>query len=1348
MVNSEQHIVGGRHRITISWLAVLLLASTFGKCTAWSQSRVAPAEVLVCWEPGRAKANTSAEARRLAAEFGILDEVPLWPGTRGRAKANQGPGELGAWTRLTFSAAVDPHTLAEAYAGLEGVRWAQPNYLRRPASAPNDSLFDHQWSLPAIGWSWDEGRAPEEVVVAIIDSGVDWRHPDLDGQIWQNPAEVAGVAGVDDDGNGYVDDVRGWDFSDAPGMPGEGDYLNRDADPDDESGHGTHVAGIVGALPGNHIGIAGVAPGARLMVLRAGFNIGGAGFLQDDDVAAAIVYAADQGARVVNMSFGDPNFSPLIRDVILYAKQAGCTLVGAAGNESSEAVFYPARLPEVIAVGATGREQGGLAFSNYGYSLDLAAPGLGIVSLLPKVGYGERSGTSMAAAQVSGLAALVLGRHPEFSPAQVRGALVQTAQDLGAPGWDLRTGAGLAQATAAGQANPATLELVADAGFGAGILAVLTLTGEGSFDAAWSSGAGIGPWVELERGGVSGSYRNTLAWPPPGLADGQYLLRARLFIGGGVWEERLALDLQRQPLPAKNLAIHRALDGEVWAQVAEWESVDGARDTVLIYAQHAEQPWYVIAENSSRRIRWLQLPEDLAPGAYRARIGGSGPEVEFAVESDPVQRWGFEERGVLPEGYLLPVFPDYSGNGRRELVAMRVLGSRYNPVDYFEAAGTTPVHSSSLLFIPWAQADLDGDGLQELVGVDAQRVRLIEAPAPGTFPSSSVWQQLDTWGGEVADLDGDGIAELLLRSARAAIFQVYEGRGNNHLGETALLANPTSGSNEAGERQVAADLDGDGMGELLTGDEDGDLWIHEAIGNDAYRLTWQEDAAPSSGDARLVGGGVDLDGDGRLEFAVGRLYQDPYDLRQTRWSLEIYEAKGDNRFGREWQVEALGGKAGANGINSADWNGDGLVDLVVALPPNLYVFTAEGTNSYRPVWQSAAGDAHQPAAGDLDGDGRAELAFNTGRGLAIFSRALGLVPPALLKARPLDAQRIHLSWAPAMGASGYRVYRDGVRLGDTVDRPEFEDRGLSPAVEYTYQVTVVQGEVESTRSAEMRVRPQAPPRVLGVERVSAAGLGLFFDQPMAEAEPFRFQVAPEVGMPSSVLLDRGGRRMVLGFEGVLPDSGRFTLSLRGISSGVGGNLDLEGIPFALTPRYEPTRVTGAEVLDPGRVALRFSAPVTSAEPAHFTIGGSAHVVVGVEGRGSELILAVEPPLRPLGMRYTLEVAGVLSAGGDLVEGRVLLELAVADLEQARFFPNPFRVSAGRGVFGFLPPTAEVQVFDLEGRLQFAVAERDGDGGVSWDGRGADGDLLPSGVYLYRIRSGNAQKRGKLALIRD
>lgn len=334
------------------------------------------------------------------------------------------------------------------------VDYAEPNYRLKTQWTPNDpyfgsqaswgQAFDDLWGLKiteaAPAWDLNRGAG---VVVAVIDSGV-YAHPDLQANLWTNTAEIAGN-GIDDDNNGYIDDVNGWNF------------VDNNNDTSDQNGHGTHVAGTIAAVGNNGLGIVGVAPNARIMPLK-GLNADGQG--GSFGLYQAMIYAADNGAKVINNSWGGFGYSYLGLDASSYAVNKGVVVVAAAGNYGLDASqFNPANLPDVITVAASGPNdalavgpQG--TFSNIGSKIDIAAPGQEILSLLSPgcsiatarpdlvVGgqYLQLNGTSMASPHVAGAAALILSRFPTYTPEQVRWVLRDSADRVNP--WDLNFGYG------------------------------------------------------------------------------------------------------------------------------------------------------------------------------------------------------------------------------------------------------------------------------------------------------------------------------------------------------------------------------------------------------------------------------------------------------------------------------------------------------------------------------------------------------------------------------------------------------------------------------------------------------------------------------------------------------------------------------------------------------------------------------------------------------------------------------------------------------------------------------------------------------------------------------------------
>lgn len=261
---------------------------------------------------------------------------------------------------------------------------------------------------------WDEGYTGLGVVVAVIDTGIDYTHTDLDANLWRNADEIAGN-NIDDDQNGYVDDQLGWDFVDA------------DNDPMDLEGHGTHVAGII-AAENDGSGTTGVAYNAEIMTVRV-LDESGSG--NTSDIANGIIYAADNGADVINLSLGG-GFSSEIIDSIVYATEQGSVVVMAAGNESSAETGFPAGISASVGVAVGSVDTSGELsdFTNYAGIVEkdyVVAPGENIVSTTLNNSYAALSGTSMSTAYVSGVAALIVSANSNLSPSQVEDLIMQSA---------------------------------------------------------------------------------------------------------------------------------------------------------------------------------------------------------------------------------------------------------------------------------------------------------------------------------------------------------------------------------------------------------------------------------------------------------------------------------------------------------------------------------------------------------------------------------------------------------------------------------------------------------------------------------------------------------------------------------------------------------------------------------------------------------------------------------------------------------------------------------------------------------------------------------------------------------
>jgi len=312
-----------------------------------------------------------------------------------------------------------------------GVKWVEPEPVRYtcmfngngrddPNAPPNDPYYPLQWSLHKIHApaAWDISRGDTNVVIAIVDVGTDIDHGDLIRQRWINYAEANGLEGIDDDGNGFIDDIHGWDFVDDDPDP-------RPLSLDDD--HGTHVAGIAAATVDNGYGIAGVCWNCRIMAIRTGNG----GIITHG--YQGVVYAAASGADVINLSWGGSLPSNIDRLTINYATEQGSLVIAAAGNRKNEHEsnfdHFPSQYNNAMSIGATTSGDHLAFYSNYGEWVDICAPGDTILSTMPG-NFGIRSGTSMATPIVAGAAGLLKALHPDWTPAQLRLQLINSADPI------------------------------------------------------------------------------------------------------------------------------------------------------------------------------------------------------------------------------------------------------------------------------------------------------------------------------------------------------------------------------------------------------------------------------------------------------------------------------------------------------------------------------------------------------------------------------------------------------------------------------------------------------------------------------------------------------------------------------------------------------------------------------------------------------------------------------------------------------------------------------------------------------------------------------------------------------
>lgn len=1426
------------------WLFFLFSFSLLVDSMAWAQTpRQSYNELIVKLRAptqlsksstGRYEIGAAAVAAALRA-FGRYALTTVLP--------ENSPQELQALGLVRFAAAIDLPAAIDALSRLPEIEYVQPNHIfnvattppatfsktRAAADFPNDSLFASQWALQTIRApeAWKITAGDPNILLAVIDTGTDFKHPDLQTGIWINADEdlnhngvvdAGDMNGVDDDRNGFVDDLRGWDFTDAPSFPDGGDYLNRDNDPTDEQGHGTAVMGIIGATANNGVGLAGLAPGCHVMTLRAGTS---QGLLEEDDVASAIVYAVMNGARVINMSFGDIVVSPMLRDVMRFAYGHGVVLVASAGNSASDTPHYPSGFSETISVGASNRNDQLAGFSNYGATIDVVAPGVEIWTTAPGGKYALFAGTSASAPLVSALAGLLLSRYPDWNHEMIRAVLTNSAHDLGNRGWDRFYGAGRIDAAAALQTESrlARAEIHfpnMDAGFSGGNV-IIRGTALGAFVRRYELAYGTGDdpleWSPISRSTNRQVLGDSLGvWALQNLPDTSYTLRLAVEQQNGQSvEDKVRIFFDRTPPQFGAVKMTPMLDGALHSVLIEFSTDDLCQATLWWRPAGATGAYTPLPLNYLTTGHRINFSQQLARGEIEffleatnragLKTTASDPGFLLHLNEPPVNTGTFVEitatpagnaPATLPAGSLLFRASDFNRNGHGEItMSIYDENGSIGPLAIFErdSAGFAQRFATDHAGIPRDLGDGDNDGRLEILGGIGPNSFIYEAAAPNAFPSILVWADTSNfWASRYADLDGDGLREIIGR--RGERFQVLENVRDNQYQFVDSLPNFTRGTNITGvPHSEIGDFDGDGRNEILLGDYDGDLYIYEATGNNRFVATWS-DSLPLMDSIDFIRAG-DFDGDGRMDFAAG-CHSDPalnaeHEFDARHWLFRIYRATGDNQFQPIWEQAFFGFQPPKDfdaGLGAGDIDGDGRDELWLNLFPDAYVVKIENGQG-QVIWHYQPARSNTTVIANLDGVGPAEFYFSDGQVLRAFQlpgAQTGAPAPGEVEARPLDATRVRLSWQPVAGAEGYVIYRalDNAPLQIVATKTEnaFVDSLLVTEQLYRYAVATLDTRQQAPigpRSLEVRARPSQPPFVIAAHFFAPSHVAVQFNEPMHESirQTALFALnrltvpLPTVLQPESAVLSRSGSEVILTFLQLPLTPGEYEIRVAGAS-------DVEGVPLdqtrslaTFTVAPEPARfyIVSATIESPHQILVRFNLPVevssataitnyhfkilSTAAPNGITLANAA--AVANEPAAVRLTLA-QGALGPLGRNHIIAISGVRSASGISLrpgEGDAVgLAMASANLNRVLVYPNPF-VSSLHTIITIagLTPQALVKIIDVEGRVLATLEETDGNGGVDWDTRDTRGRLVPSGVYLCYVTSGTQTTVTKFVIVR-
>lgn len=1325
-----------------------------------------------------------------------------------------GEHALERWHTLTFAgrdtAGVINRLIASGLFASSEPNRARTLHSVTPAPAPNDPEGGAQYYHPLIKTlnAWGVTRGASSIRIGFIDTGLEYRHLEFTGQVWINGAEDLngnGVAdstdfdGLDNDGNGYIDDIHGYDFVDQPTLLGGGDDLTADADPTDDNGHGTGVASVIGARYDNNFGGYGVAPGCPLVPLRA-FSGGGVG--EDDDISRAIVYAGDNNVRVLNMSFGDIYPSQMMHAALQYAYARGVVLVNSAGNASGDSPHYPSAFPEVMCVSASawnsdnGNEFLWL-FSNYGTTVDLCAPGsaLRVAGLLDEDSvptFTDLSGTSFAAPQVAAAAGLLLSVRPELTPSQVRGILVSTADDIDDAGWDHYTGAGrlnLARALAfQGGAVVEILNPVNDDGSAHDTLRIAGTVLHpqcASWSLRWKPGTeDIGPWNFLRENIAAQVFADELfTWNVSALAEGQYTLSLVAHLTTGATVESRVVWVRDTSLPQIDLRINANVwDNDIRKHLITYRSTDVCVATLYFQAPGSTEWRTRVADKRTRNGEFLLVAEEMGQGTHRwvlecqnaAGLVARTDTFTFDFQPDAVPYIGVVEKPYeFPMGAYLPAPYDLNADGQ----ANEVVFSRYDSLLNFGhvvfaefVPGVGFIFPDSInewpVLLPKDLRDWNNDGRLDFLANLRDSIFVHSQPGVGQFPTLQT-QFLPSSGrfpSQWADVDADGQMEMLVRTATA--WYVWEWNGNNWI-ESAELPDTNANINGSGPPVCAVgDLDADGRPEVWFGDYDGNLYAYEHVsGNDYQQVHYigQLQQIAASNYLRIA----DFDGDGLTEILVAshspNLRNNDFEYDPQYFTLQLIKGTGNNSFDVVWRDYFYNVFSTTyNALTAANLDGDAASEAIFSCYPRQYVLDQDGTGGLRMRWMGG-GIATHHLVGDFDSNGRPEFTLGLGDRAIFLELDPNAAAQGIYLSGHLDTlQNVQLQWNTVPNATQYAVFRQMIAPGQnpsnltqiaTPTLPRYTDTSLAiNGNQYVYAIVATVPGQGQMQSDYLFLTPHTPTRAISATPAGPGLIRLTFSGPVAERPRDLPLYTVDDSLRPQQMVAAGSHSLLLRFAAPLaagPHIIRLDTNL------LDAQLERLATPFALTfnvPEDTTARLylTRWEKVDEQTALLHFNAPLAPATvlPAHFTVyPGGGVSQLALENNGNTLRVNLQGVrLGPTGQPVTITVGNAVRGTNNEQttpgqgDAATFAENA-SSLSGVYVYPSPVRaneVTVGC-FFGGLPRVCSINVLAQNGQVIRSLQENDGDGGLEWDLTDFSNRRLAPGVYLFVVATPDGER---------
>lgn len=1304
------------------------------------------------------------------------------------------------------------------------VEYVQQSNLYKVDYIPNDSLTNQQWALQKIKAfdAWNITQGSDSIIVGIIDTGIDYLHPDLKNKIYINPGETGydkngnnkKSNNVDDDNNGFIDDYMGWNFVDTRSSTPDSsntNYSSWNNNPMDENGHGTYIAGIVGAETNNSIGIAGAAPKVRLLNIRA-FDANGYG--QEDDVASAILYAVMMGAKIINMSFGDTQFSYVLRDVIRYAYNKGIVLVASSGNSGDDQPHYPSGYTEVISVGNSTEDDNVAPSSSYGSRLDLVAPGTDILTTSMGGGYSTVSGTSASAPFVSAAAGLLLSIG-NYTNEEVRQILKTSADDIGAPGWDINSGAGrLNLFNALNAAIPSIIKFdspLQDFATNKDSLNIYA-TVLSAYFSNYSLFLGVGnnpqSWIPLiQNSQYQFQNKNIFNLNLRNLSDTTYCLRLLInFTNGKNSEERVNFSIERNPpvtiiensgpilfgdkttiigsiytdQPTVVKMYYRQLGTSVFSSIP-LDGFSNSTETVSNF-HFGFIPANQVQQNSQYEVYY----EAVNLAGLKTDIMNQNNYFIYSTSNTVSMVNATKLSYSLPAGEIYENPVSFTSNDSNE-VFLRPLSNPSTTYLYKLNNNSFSLIDSIKYRIAQSFGDFNNNGKKDLLCYYVYNGYIYEQTNP--FSSALVPKFADTtekfWPITAQDIDGDGITEILDVDSDSSIsvwkvnnsLQLYDRKQlpdfSSSVSSTNLLDAPHA---------VIADINGSGKKAIWMADKSGNIFSYNIIGADNY----QKGAVISTnmvGFSAYLSAG-DYAGDGKTYLAALLHSNSSTDNIAPYYKLIVFNLQNDSLniiFNKSFidlpAASTSTFQSAENSVRLANIENRDYDDLVVFIYPYSYIFRFDsGKNTMIQFSNNVNSD--NVFIGDLNRNGVSEVAFPTSTGINFYEFALSNSAniPYDLIGYSIDSSKTELSWQ----GIGYKyfIYRglsnDNLSLIDSTTLNWFIDSTVLNAKNYFYSVKSYDPTKPislSNMSAQVEIYSHQPAALKSAQCVNNNSITINFSDRINNKAGITDGIfVDKLVFPNSIAAKNEYSYLLTFASNFSP--GIHKIFIHGLTDFYGSPISDDSAIFNVYSSDSSKSnfyISSYQIINPAKIEVVFNLPPdsTSALNKNNFLFEPQNNILDIQMNPDNpnsifLNLDGKHPVGSVGIEYKLKVSNLLSSkltGGLIINDNagsyIVLSENSSNLSNVYVYPNPANIAIGQDkiTFANVSNRIKISIFTLSGKKISEFTANTQNGGVSYLLRDSSGNLLNSGVYIYRLVRLNElnneveEKLGKFAVIR-